>query len=75
MAKEIYVIVAENDQPHIIDGEPSYRDDQGPLVFEQYTRKSSLCDVANKIVLLQGKYGKCRIAKLVFLDEENTDEH
>lgn len=60
MSKDIYVMVVAND-----DG----RDPDGPLVFEQYTRKASKKDIENRIARMGDRYGKCRIAKLVFEDE------
>lgn len=69
--KDIFVIVAENDQPHKMIGRdnPLY-DDNGPIVFEQYTNASDLETVKKRAKQLEGRYGKCRIAKLEFIDGE-----
>ena len=68
---DIYVVVAENDQPQGITGTDKYFiDDDGPLVFEQYTRQADLESVKERAERLQKLYGKCRIARLVFLDQE-----
>jgi hypothetical protein len=66
---DIYVIVADNDQPHRMPNreEPFY-DDGGPLVFEQYTKTADLENIKRRIAQLAGKYGKCRIARLDFVD-------
>ena len=66
---EIYVIVAENDQPHKMPNtEEPYYDDGGPLVFEQYTNKADLESIKSRIAYFNGKYGKFRIARLEFVD-------
>ena len=66
---DIYVVVAENDQPHKIPGrdEPFF-DDGGPLIFEQYTRTADLESIKKRAEQLTASYGKCRIAKLEFVD-------
>ena len=68
MNEDIYVIVADNDKPHKIGNEPFY-DDGGPLVFEQYVRTADKESIQKAITSLGGRYGKCRIAKLVFLED------
>lgn len=65
---EIYVVVAENDQKHIFAGK-EWRDDKGPIVFEQYVNDASIESVKRKIATLRGRYGKCRIARLEYVDE------
>ena len=67
MSNDIYVIVVTNDQKHMIAGKEFY-DDLGPLVFEQYTKTADLESIKNRIKFLDGTYGKCRIAKLEFID-------
>jgi len=57
MDKDIYVIVAENDDGH---------DPMGPLVFEQYTNTASKEQVEARVKSLNGRFGECRIARLVF---------
>ena len=67
---DIYVIVADNDQPFNLPcREEPFIDDGGPLVFEQYTNSADLESIKARIAQLGGKYGKCRIARLVFLSE------
>jgi len=70
MPEDIYVMVAENDQPLSIGKGKMFVDDGGPIVHEQYTRSASLDQIKKRIAQLGGKYGKCRIAKLQFIDEE-----
>ncbi len=67
MSDEIYVVVVENDQTHKIGGKDFF-DDMGPLVFEQYTRTADLESIKKRANQLSEKYGKCRIAKLQFID-------
>lgn len=69
MDSEIYVVVADNDQLHKVpNGYEPYYDDRGPVVFEAYVNKSSMEDMEAFIARLGGKYGKCRIAKLNFVE-------
>jgi hypothetical protein len=73
MSDDIYVVVAENNLPIKIsssDSDEPFYDDKGPIVFEQYTRGASLNEAKYKAWQFQGKYGKTRIAKLVFIDVE-----
>lgn len=67
MSNDIYVVVAENDQMHKIGGNEFF-DDKGPLVFEQYTRTADIESIKKRAEQLRAKYGKCRIAKLQFLE-------
>lgn len=68
--QEIYVVVAENDQQHTIEGK-TFFDDEGPIVFEQYVKHSDLSAIREKAKNIEKSgYGKCRIAKLCFLEEE-----
>ena len=66
---DIYVVVAENDQPHKMPNidEPFF-DDGGPLIFEQYTKYADLESIKKRAEQLTPRYGKCRIAKLKFVD-------
>jgi hypothetical protein len=66
MSDDIYVIVADNDKTVKI-GKRDFKDDGGILVFEQYVNESSLEKVKKRIEYFGGRYGKCRIAKLVFV--------
>ncbi len=67
--KDIYVVVAENDQPHKMPNtEKEFFDDGGPLVFEQYVRTADLESIKKRAEELTKRYGKCRIAKLEFVD-------
>jgi hypothetical protein len=68
MSKDIYVVVAENDKPHMIHGN-EFLDDGGPLIFEQYTRNADLESIKKRQIQLSKSYGKCRIAKLQFIEE------
>lgn len=69
MNDDIYVVVAKNDKEHIIGGKPFF-DDGGPLVFEQYTRNADLESIKKRARKMQETFGKCRIAKLQFIDLE-----
>jgi len=60
---DIYVVVADNDGVH-----SGYRDPDGPIVMEQYTRVSTKEAMEQRIITMGGRYGNCRIAKLVFED-------
>lgn len=74
MAEDIYVVVADNDQFHKMPNtEKPYYDNKGPLVFETYVYDASMKNAATFITGLRGRYGKCRIAKLDFIEtkEEN----
>jgi len=69
MNKEIYVVVADNDQPHKMpNSDKPYYDNNGPIVFETYVNKASIKDAKVFSANLNGRYGKCRIAKLKFVD-------
>jgi len=69
--KDIYVVVADNDQKHKygLDGH-FYSDIGGQIVFEQYVKNADLESVKKRARQLSKNYGKCRIAKLTFLEEE-----
>lgn len=67
--QEIYVVVADNDAQHLIAGE-DWIDDGGPLVFEQYVKNANFENAKSRVAGFNGRFGKCRIAKLVFVDEE-----
>jgi hypothetical protein len=67
---EIYVVVAENDKPFKRPSGDEFHDEMGPLVFEQYTRTADLDSVQRRAETLGRAYGKCRIAKLIFIDGE-----
>ena len=67
--RDIYVVVAENDQPIRISADwVDQIDDKGPLVFETYINQATKENAAKQILQLNGKYGKCRIARLHFVD-------
>jgi len=57
---EIYVVVTENNKP--------YYDDEGPMVFEQYVRNADLERAKKFAKKMEPDYGKCRVARLVFVD-------
>lgn len=65
---DIYVVVADNDQPHKIAGQKWSFDPGGPLVFEQYTRHADLESIKKRAAELSERYGVCRVARLVFVD-------
>lgn len=70
---DIHVVVAENDKPiQFREGGSIHTDDGGPLVFEQYTRTATLENIKQRAKHLGANYGKCRIAKLVFIDEDES---
>lgn len=72
---DIYVLVADNDQLHPMpyNGKPYY-DDGGPLVFEQYTNAADIDSIKARIARLKGRYGKCRIARLEFIDDKDINQ-
>ncbi len=70
---DIHVVVAENDRPVRISGK-EFIDDGGPLVFEQYTRTADLESIKKRKKQMERRYGKCRIAKLVFIDEDDNPQ-
>ncbi len=61
---DMYVVVSESDL---------YADDQrpkNPIAFETYLKKATFEDAEAFRDRLNGRYGKTRIARLVFVDEE-----
>jgi|LGVF01.2.fsa_nt_gb chloramphenicol 3-O-phosphotransferase len=62
MPEGIYVVVAERDTY-----EPSER--SRPIVFEQFADKASFRDAKQREGNIGSKYGKTRIARLVFVDQ------
>jgi len=69
MSDDIYVVVSENNLEINASGSEPFIDEKGPIVLEQYTREASLENALYKASRLQ-RYGKTRIAKLVFVDTE-----
>jgi len=69
---DIYVVVADNDKEISISG-TSFHDDGGKLIFETYVNKSSLDEAIARINMQGGRYGRCRIAKLVFIQEQDDE--
>jgi hypothetical protein len=67
---DIYVVVTENNEEHATPSGRKYCDDRGPLVFEQYTRDADLKSIKERAEILEKMYGKCRIAKLQFIDDQ-----
>jgi hypothetical protein len=65
----IYVVVAENDQP-VTGASGIFQEQGGPIVLETYARGASLQRAQTRRDQLAGRYGRCRIAKLVFVDDE-----
>lgn len=72
LANDMYVVIAENDQTHKYEDGMTFKDEKGPVIMEQYVRESSLEEASQFARELEsdGNYGKCRIAKLVFIDNE-----
>lgn len=62
----IYVVVADNDR--LIGTLTKKVDDGGPIALETYTDTATLDAAERRILALNGILGKCRIAKLVFID-------
>lgn len=61
----VYVVVCENDKPHPRWGV----DPGGAIVHETYTNAATL-EHARKRAAAQERWGACRIARLVFTDDE-----
>ena len=67
--QDIYVVIADNDKPiHISNGKKAFIDTGGPLIFEQYIKTADLENVKKRRDQLSLRYGRCRIARLVFID-------
>lgn len=62
---EVWVVVCQNDKPHPRWG----ADPDGPLVHETYTR-SATREAAMKRAAQMERWGACRIARLVFEDQQ-----
>ena len=68
LEKDIYVVVAKNDQPHKMPNtEIEFFDNGGPLIFEQYVRTADLENITKRAEQLAIRFGKCQIAKLQFI--------
>ena len=66
---EVYVVVADNDQGHKMPNRDDlFYDDGGPLVFETYVNKGTVEGAREHIARLNGKYGKCKITRLDFVE-------
>jgi hypothetical protein len=61
--KDIYVVVSERDT-----GDPNQMN-HGPMVFETFVPTATRERAERQIKNLKGKFGECRIAKLVFVDD------
>lgn len=57
MTEDMYIVVTDNDG---CDG--------GPMAIETYIDKASMKNAKAIIDRLGGRYGKCRIAKLNFIE-------
>lgn len=67
MKKDIYVVVCERDLPNDIK---RYKDFKTQEIVMETTPEAYSLEVAKKRAeSLNGRYGKTRIAKLVFIDE------
>lgn len=67
MEQDIYVVVTERDTR--VPGP-----DSKPIVFEQNVDNASLDAAKMRQLALCGAYGKTRIAKLVFVDDNQSHE-
>lgn len=65
---DIFVVVCQNDRPHPRWGV----DEGGPLVHETYTRQATR-EAAQKRAAQMERYGACRIARLVFEDNDSGE--
>lgn len=70
---EIFVVVADNDQP-IEMRSKVFVDEDGPLIFEQYTRQADIDKIMARAKTLSKRFGRCRIARLEFLEPEEVIE-
>lgn len=72
--KEIYVVVADNDQPFrsSYNGKITIypKDEDGAVVFEQYTKSAGLEEIKKRAKRMSVRHGRCRVAKLEFTDIE-----
>lgn len=62
---EVWVVVASH------DGGPTPNDD-GPIVWETYTKGATRERAQRQAANLEKRYGPCRIARLVFDNEQPT---
>lgn len=70
MDNDLYVLVFENDQPFKrLDGS-EWRDEDGPIIMETYTKLATKGGINHLRKRFGKKYGKSRVAKLVFIDEK-----
>jgi hypothetical protein len=63
---DYYVVVLDHDMPL---SSKRHVDDKGALVMEQYLADADLESIKKRAEFLSKRYGKCRIAKLVFIEE------
>ena len=61
MRNEIYVIVCDNDS-----------DPRGRIVVEEYVADATLENAQKRCLNFEKKFGKCRIAKLQFIEEKQN---
>ncbi len=62
----IYVVVGDNDKPYRPGEVP---DPDGAIVYETYLKNATL-ETAQQRAAQLDRFGACRIARLVFEDEE-----
>jgi hypothetical protein len=67
MENDIYVVVADSDHPF---GSSYKKDEDGAIVFEQYTKVGGLEEIKKRAKRMSARYGRCRVAKLEFTDIE-----
>ena len=67
--KGIYVIVADNDKQHRMSDGSICFDENGPLILDRYVQEADLESVKKDVQRLSKHFGRCRVAKLIFLEE------
>jgi hypothetical protein len=66
--KDVYVVVAERDT-----GDPNEMS-HGPIVFETFVETATRERAERRIKTLKGRFGECRVAKLVFVDDSEEGD-
>ena len=68
MKKDLYVVVADNDCVQKMPSGNIFFDDNGPIIFETYTKRATKEEAMDRVRAFRGKYGQCRLAKLEFVN-------
>ena len=69
---EHYVVVCERDVGiDFCKKHPELKNNSEPMVFETRIRHATKKNAINRRASLNGQYGKCYIAKLDYIKEEN----